>query len=149
MVRTIYPRERCEFVPRGEPPHREGGRHVGFGRGEFAGRSFARGQYEYGGNGRSFRSQRTYGPRSPLRGTHSPPRGRVVFHLGEIGWILLTPCLRKWRGTGLICFVLTPVLSLLLTLALVLDFAGGRHEELLVDRLRLLTTHDRRSMVVL
>jgi hypothetical protein len=49
MVRTIYPRERCEFVPRGEPPHREGGRHVGFGRGEFAGRSFARGQYEYGG----------------------------------------------------------------------------------------------------
>jgi hypothetical protein len=31
-------------VPRGEPPHREGGRRVGFGRGEFAGRSFARGQ---------------------------------------------------------------------------------------------------------
>jgi hypothetical protein len=26
MVRTIYPRERHEFVPRGEPPHREGGR---------------------------------------------------------------------------------------------------------------------------
>jgi hypothetical protein len=50
MVRTIYPRERCEFVPRGEPPHREGGRHVGFGRGEFAGSSFARGQYLYGGN---------------------------------------------------------------------------------------------------
>jgi hypothetical protein len=34
MVRTIYPRERCEFVPRGEPPHRESGRRVGFGRGE-------------------------------------------------------------------------------------------------------------------
>jgi hypothetical protein len=49
MVRTIYPRERCEFVPRGEPPHREGGKRVGLGRGEFAGRSFARGQYEYGG----------------------------------------------------------------------------------------------------
>jgi hypothetical protein len=31
-----------------------------------------------------------------------------VFHLGEIGWILLTPCLSKWRGTGLIRFVLTP-----------------------------------------
>jgi hypothetical protein len=31
MVRTIYPRERPEFVPRGEPPHREGGRRVGFG----------------------------------------------------------------------------------------------------------------------
>jgi hypothetical protein len=77
MVRTIYPRESREFVPRGELQHREGGRHVGFGRGEFAGRSFARWQYEYGGNGRSFRCQRSYGPWSPLRGTHSPPRGRV------------------------------------------------------------------------
>jgi hypothetical protein len=77
MVYTIYPRERREFVPRGEPPHREGGRCVGFGRGEFAGRSFARGQYEYGGNDHSFRSQRSYGPRSPLRGTRSPPRERV------------------------------------------------------------------------
>jgi hypothetical protein len=56
MVRTIYPRGRREYVPRGEPPHREGGRRVGFGRGEFAGRSFARGQYEYGRNDRSFRS---------------------------------------------------------------------------------------------
>jgi hypothetical protein len=55
----------------------EGGRRVGFGRGEFAGRSFARGQYDYGGNDHSFRSQRSYGPRSPLRGTRSPPRGRV------------------------------------------------------------------------
>jgi hypothetical protein len=56
MVRTIYPRERREFVPRGEPPHREGGRRVGFGRGEFVGHSFARGQYEYGRNDHSFRS---------------------------------------------------------------------------------------------
>jgi hypothetical protein len=50
MVRTIYPRGRCEFefVPRGEPPHR-GGRRVGFGRGELGGRSLSRGQYEYGG----------------------------------------------------------------------------------------------------
>jgi hypothetical protein len=60
-------------VPRGEPPHSEGGRRVGFWRGEFAGYSFARGQYEYGGNDRSFRSQRSYEPRSPLRG----PRGCV------------------------------------------------------------------------
>jgi hypothetical protein len=59
---TIHPRGRREFVPRGDPPHREGGRHVGFGRGEFVGRSFACGQYEYGGNDRSFRSQRSYGP---------------------------------------------------------------------------------------
>jgi hypothetical protein len=72
-----------------------------------------------------------------------------VSHLGEIGWILLTPCLSKLRGTGLILFVLTPVLSPLLTLALVFDFACGRHGGLLVDRLRLLSTHDRRSTMVL
>jgi hypothetical protein len=77
MVRTIYRPDRREFVPRGEPPHRKGGRHVGHGCGEFAGRSFARGQYEYGGNDRSFRSQSSYGPQSPLRGTRSPPRGCV------------------------------------------------------------------------
>jgi hypothetical protein len=74
MVRTIYPRGRCEFVPRGEPPHREDGKRVGFGCGGFAGRCFTRGQYEYGRNDCSFRSQRSYGPRSPLRGTSSPPR---------------------------------------------------------------------------
>jgi hypothetical protein len=74
MVCTIYPWERREFVPRGDPPHREGGRRVGFGRGEFAGRSFSRGQYEYGGNYRNFRFQRSYGPWSPLRGARSPPR---------------------------------------------------------------------------
>jgi hypothetical protein len=34
MVCTTYPQERREFVPRGEPPHREGGRRVGFGHGE-------------------------------------------------------------------------------------------------------------------
>jgi hypothetical protein len=56
-----------------------------------------------------------------------------VFHLGVIGWILLTPRLR----------------SLLPTVALVFDFAGGRHGELLIDRLQLLSTHDRRSTVVL
>jgi hypothetical protein len=66
-----------------------------------------------------------------------------VFHLGVIGWILLTPRLSKWRGTSLIRFVLTLVLSLLLTLALIFDFAGGRHEGLLVNRLWLLSTHDR------
>jgi hypothetical protein len=77
MVRTIYPRERREFVPQGEPPQRDGDRCVGFGHGEFAGRSFTRGQYEYMGSNRSFRSQRSYGPRSPLRGMRSPPRGHV------------------------------------------------------------------------
>jgi hypothetical protein len=78
------------------------------------------------------------------------PQGDVcVFHLGEIGWILLTPRLSKWHGTGLIRFVLTPMLSPLLTHALVFYFAGGRLGGLLVDRLRLLPTHDRRSTVVL
>jgi hypothetical protein len=72
-----------------------------------------------------------------------------VFHLGEIGWILLTPRLSKWHGTSLIHFVLIPVLSHLLTLALVFDFAGGRHGGLLADRLQLLSTYDRRSKVVL
>jgi hypothetical protein len=96
MVRTIYPRERREFVPRDEPPHREGGRCVGFGRGEFAGHSFAHGQYEYGG------TIATLGPKgATVQGL--PFVVRVVlqwdvwrFHLGEIGWILLTPHLSKW-----------------------------------------------------
>jgi hypothetical protein len=91
VVPTIYPQERCEFVPR------DGGRRVGFGRGEFVGRSFARGQYGYGGNDHSFRSQSSYRLRSPLRGTRSPPRDVWVFHLGETGWILLIPFLSKWH----------------------------------------------------
>jgi hypothetical protein len=93
MVCTIYHRERREFVPHGETPDREGRRRVGFGRGEFVGRSFARGQYEYGG---------ALGPRGATG--HGLPFGvRVVlqgdgwvFHLEEIGWILLTPRLSKW-----------------------------------------------------
>jgi hypothetical protein len=74
VVCTIHPRERREIVPRDEPPHREVGRRVGFERGEFAGRSFIRGQYKNGGDW-SFRSHRSYWPWSPLRGTCSPPRG--------------------------------------------------------------------------
>jgi hypothetical protein len=69
---------------------------VEFGCGEFVGHSFARGQYEYGGNDRSFRSQRSYGPWSPLRGTRSPTRGRVGIPPRDIGWILPTPRLSKW-----------------------------------------------------
>jgi hypothetical protein len=72
-----------------------------------------------------------------------------VFHLGVIGWILLTPLLRKWHDTCLIHFTLTLVLSLVLTLALVFYFASGRHGEVLVGQLQLLSTHDRRSRVVL
>jgi hypothetical protein len=72
-----------------------------------------------------------------------------VLHLGEIGWIFLTPRLSKLHDTGFIRFVLSSVFSRLLTLALIFYFAGGRHGGLLVDRLRLLSTHDRRSKVIL
>jgi hypothetical protein len=57
-----------------------------------------------------------------------------MFHLGEIGCILLTPRLSKWRGTGLIRFILTLVLSLLLTLTLVFILQlGGMEGFLLID----------------
>jgi hypothetical protein len=75
MVRIIYPRERREFVPQGEPPHREGGRRVGFGHGEFARRSFARDQYEYGG------TIVALGPRGAT-GHSLPFVVRVVLHVG-------------------------------------------------------------------
>jgi hypothetical protein len=65
-----------------------------------------------------------------------------VFYLGVIGRILLTPVLSKWHDTSLTHFTLTPVLSCLLTLALIFYFAGGRHGEVKVDQLRLLSTHD-------
>jgi hypothetical protein len=116
MVRTIYPREGREFVPRGEPPHREGGRRVGFRRGEFVGRSSARDQYEYGGNNRSFRSQRSYRPRSPLRGTRSPPRERVGVpprrDRMDFANYMFEQMVRHWFDS--LCT--NPVLSLLLTL---------------------------------
>jgi hypothetical protein len=149
MVRTIYPRGRREYVSRGEPPLREGGRHVGFGRGEFVGRSFACGQYEYGRNDRSFRSQRSYGPRSPLCGTRSPPRGRVGVPSRRDRMDFANPTFEKMARHWFDSFRTNPVLSPLLTLALVFDFAGGRLGGLLVDRLRLLPTHDWRSTVVL
>ena len=56
--------------------------------------------------------------------------------------ILLTHLLSRWLDTGLTHFVLTPVLSRLLTLVLDFDFTGGRHGELLVDRLQLFEAHD-------
>jgi hypothetical protein len=58
-----------------------------------------------------------------------------VFHVGLIGWILLTPLPSKWHDTCLIPFTPTPALSRLLTLTLIFDFACGRHGELLDDRL--------------
>jgi hypothetical protein len=61
-----------------------------------------------------------------------------------IGWILLTPLLSKWLGTGLTRFVLTPVLRRFLAVALGFDYAGGRLRGLLADRLRRIATRDRR-----
>ena len=50
-----------------------GGRCFGFVHGEFAGRSPPHGRYEARRDGRSFESQRHYGPRFPPRGARSPP----------------------------------------------------------------------------
>jgi hypothetical protein len=52
-----------------------------FGGVEFAGRSPPRDQYEFG-RGRSFESQRGYGPRFPFRGTCTPPVRRQWFSHG-------------------------------------------------------------------
>ena len=63
-----------------------GGRRVESGRGVFAGRSPSRGQYEFGRDGRSFVSQRRYGPRLPFRGDRSPPaRHEKVQRGGSFG----------------------------------------------------------------
>jgi hypothetical protein len=107
------------------------------------------GQYEYGGNDRSFRSQRSYGPRSPFRGTRSPPRGRVGVPPRSDRMDFANPAFEQMARCCFDTFCTNPVLSLLLTLALVFDFAGGRHGGLLVDRLQLLSTHDQRSTTVL
>jgi hypothetical protein len=149
VVRTIYPRERREFVPRGEPPHREGVGVLGLGVVCLLDVPSLMDNTSMGG------TIAALGPRAAMG--HGLPfvvrvvlQGDVwVFHLGEIRWILLTPHLGKWHDTSLIRFVLTPVLSHLLTLALAFDFAGGRHGGLFVDRLQLFSTHDRRSKVVL
>ena len=57
------------------------GRRVESGGVEFAGRSPPRDQYEFG-RGRSFESQRGYGPRFPFRGTRTPPVRREWFSHG-------------------------------------------------------------------
>jgi hypothetical protein len=67
-----------------------------------------------------------------------------VVVIALIGWILLNPLLSKWLDTDLTLFVLTPMLSQLLPLALGFDFAGGRLGGLLVDQLRRMATGDRR-----
>jgi hypothetical protein len=58
-----------------------GGRHFESGGIEFAGRSPPRDQYEFG-RGRSFESQRGYGPQSFFHGTRAPPVKREGFSHG-------------------------------------------------------------------
>jgi hypothetical protein len=49
----------------------------------------------------------------------------VVALVGKMFWIVLTPLLRKWLGTGFTVLVLTPVLSHLFTHVLVFEFQVG------------------------
>jgi hypothetical protein len=77
VVRTIPTWERCEFPTQGMPPQKDSGRRIGFGRGEFVGCSFTRGQFKYGGTIAGFMSQRSYRRLTLPCGTHSPPRIRV------------------------------------------------------------------------
>jgi hypothetical protein len=115
-------------VPRGVPPQRDGGRRAGFGRGEFAGRSFTLGQYEYGG------TITVLGPKGAIsHGLYLLLRVVLQGDVWQDRMISLTPLLSKWHGTGLIHFVLTPVLTRFLTLALNSYFAGERHGGFLVN----------------
>jgi preprotein translocase subunit SecY len=45
--------------------------------------------------------------------------------VGEMFWIVLTPLLSKWLGTGVTLLVLSPVLSRLFTHVLVFEFQVG------------------------
>jgi hypothetical protein len=51
--------------------------------------------------------------------------GRITVLIGAVRWMLLTPLLRRWLGIGLTLLVLTPVLSLLLALALGFELQVG------------------------
>jgi hypothetical protein len=79
--------------------------------------------------------ERRHSPRSFFRGFGPPPVRRdgslvVVFMVvfvevalaGKIFWIMLTPLLRKWIGTGFTLLVLTLVLSCLFAHVLVFEF---------------------------
>jgi hypothetical protein len=72
-------------VPRGEPPHKEGGRHVWFGRGESTGRSFARANTSMRGTIAALGPRGTTGHGLPFV-VRVVLQGDVwVFHQGEIG----------------------------------------------------------------
>jgi hypothetical protein len=56
--------------------------------------------------------------------------GWITVLIGAVGWMFLTPLLRKWLGTGLTLLVLTLVLSRLLTLALGFELQVGGSESI-------------------
>jgi hypothetical protein len=82
--------------------------------------------------------ERRDSPRFPSRSFGSPP-GRevgslvvvtlvvfvVVALVGKMFWIVLTPLLSKWLGTGFTLLVLTQVLSRLFAHVLVFEFQVG------------------------
>jgi hypothetical protein len=95
-VRPVWRRQGDQFgfCARDESRFVAGGRGSGgwsgeFAGGEFAGRSPPRDQYEFG-RGRSFKSQRGYGPRLPYRGSRTPPMRQSGFPMVVPGLIGLT-----------------------------------------------------------
>jgi hypothetical protein len=119
-------------------------RHFESGGAEFAGCS-PRDQYEFG-RGRSFESQRGYGPRFPFRGTRTPPVRPEWFSHGGSRFDrfdrmdrsfdrhgrmdVANPTFRKWPDTVLIPLVLTLVLSRLLALTLDFELQVGGPENI-------------------
>jgi hypothetical protein len=61
---------------------------------EFAGRSPPRNQYEFG-RGRSFESQKGYGPRFPFRGTRTPPMRQEWSSHGGSRFDMISHCIDR------------------------------------------------------
>jgi hypothetical protein len=70
----------------------------------------------------------SYGPRSPLRGTHSPPRGRVGVPPRRDRMDFANPTFEQMVRHWFDSFCTNPVLSHLLTLDLVCFFQVGGME---------------------
>jgi hypothetical protein len=99
-----------------------------------------------GGNDRSFRSHRSYGPQSPLHGTCSPPRGRVGVPPRRDSMDFTNPAFEQMARHWFDSFCTNPSVESFAHSCFHFYFTGGRHGGLFVDRLRLLSTHDRRSI---
>jgi hypothetical protein len=133
----VLDRQNIGFRARTDARFGSGGRGSGVWSREFAGGQFARHsppRAQYGdGRSRSFELERRDGPRFPFvvlvllqleRDGSLVVVTMVVFVeialVGKMFWIVLTPLLSKWLGTGFTLLVLTPVPSRLF--AHVLDF---------------------------